>query len=122
MQATGLNIGVVLCELVFSLLGVAGLDMSELFWDPLGRFTDQTYDAKGGVGMRQLVAGYQYCAIIANFYLARRYPRRLGLENGHLMQRQIRKILPKSHVLSHLSQGKRPSDGETKSRERMVSK
>jgi hypothetical protein len=50
--------GVTLCELLFSLLAVGGVDLTDKFPDPIRKFISASLDAKGGVTYKELKDGY----------------------------------------------------------------
>jgi hypothetical protein len=57
-QASGLSIGVVLVELIFAFLGVGGIEIDDLFTDPLKKWTGRTLDSNDGAIFRKLADGY----------------------------------------------------------------
>ena len=52
--------GVTLCELLFSLLAVGGVDIVEKFPDPFRKFISASLDAKGGVTFKKVKDGYGF--------------------------------------------------------------
>jgi hypothetical protein len=58
IQASGLSIGVLLVELIFSFLGVGGIEIDELLVDPLKKWTGRTLDSKDGAIFKKLADGY----------------------------------------------------------------
>jgi len=50
--------GVTLCELLFSLLAVGGVDLTDKFPDLIRKFISASLDAKGGVTYKELKDGY----------------------------------------------------------------